>query len=211
MTTPEEGEGGSSIDPKVLDALGLTSEDIQNFDAEAKKEEKLLRALEDEGRDFYKNPFSEERNSQGFVLLIRKSVLQQLQMPKNDNIPPLRLQSQLGSHIETPRKLMKAWREYSGRSQYDKTKTDRFEAFLFGYALGALDNLDADTAIETFSELSPEGILNNPKAIGALKDYSHQDKILGVSIAKAIQRRIDLDARLNSLSTPQQQAPEQNN
>ena len=211
MATSEDTPGeGASIDPKILESLGLTHEDMENFDAEAKKEEKLLKVLEDEGKDFYANPRDEERVSGGYLRLIRPSVRQQIQMPKRDEVPALKLAREYRRPSEVPRELMKEWKDKS-RSQfspYQAFLSPRVEAFIFGYGLGALDNLDAETAINAFSEINPEGVLNNPKVVDTLRTYSQQDRTIGVTIAKAIQTKIDRDARLNTPPVPSTPQPE---
>lgn len=149
MTTSEEtSKEGASIDPKILESLGLTHEDIENFDAERKKEERLLRVLEDEGKDFYANPRDEERVSGGYLRLIQPSVRQKIPMPKRDEVPTLKLTLGYSHPREMPRELMKEW-EVKSRGQFSpyQTLSPRIEAFIFGYGLGALDNLDAETAI----------------------------------------------------------------
>lgn len=174
QTTPEE------IDPQILSSLGLTPEDVQNYNRQKLEDEEALSELKEQGAKLYSDIQrgfkSVDANIRGLLFSVMNA------SPKQAHLTPV-------IFFDT---LEKAKLQRETNPEYYKKIEKDLHALIEGYGQAALDNNDWQSAVNAFDLVTDGGILSNQNAMTKLGELFPEDKTARVDIAQAIQERVNL-------------------
>lgn len=176
----QQPQSGTQINPEVLSALGLTPQDLEEYDEERLKEAKTLEDMQNKGAEYYQRLKTSQPST--YVQGVNLGDLGTM-------TPNTRIVS------EIPDDLFIQVEELDHKYHYSPENRAKMEARLRalcrGYGTAAIQKQDYDTAINAFDLATEGGILKNEIVMAGLRSKAQEDKTTGIKIAQAIQARED--------------------
>lgn len=183
-TNPEpklpQSEQEPKIDTSILDALNLTSDEVQRYGKEQVEKRKYLADLIQKGRKYYEDMNNDPTHTLQPIWGIFK----------NANFTP---EGEFLIYAEIPDACLEYIKQYSEVEEGGlPVLRERLNAFLNGLGTEALDNFkDWKTAIVASDIYTEGGIINDLELISKMGTLFSESSTTRVEIAKFIQERIN--------------------
>lgn len=176
---PEAVAPKAEISPDILSSLGLTSQDVKEFDKSEIERKKLM----------------EEQRGQGAIIygdLRRGMMLDRVSLTIRDlggmGIKATRIE-------EIPDAIMNEWeklkKEHPGLDKKEGKTIPQIKAWLEGFGNKALEVGDWKTAVISMDVATDGNVSENEELMAKLREVAAADKSEGVEIAKTMQGRIN--------------------
>lgn len=172
------------IDSTILEALGLTTQDVQTFKIESIMFEQKLEQTEQNGQYFYEQLRANMRLKSN-VINIRLTIGQYNLAPLEESPNPAQVPDFIISQLEIAKKQ-------EPLEKYHQQIEDTFKSFIKGFGIAALREKDWITAVNAFDVITEGGIMANEEIIARFRKIALTKKTTGVIIAQTIQERVNL-------------------
>ncbi len=177
-TETNSPESGPKIDPQILENLGLTQDDVENYNEQQLKKEREISAMKQKGAEYYLGV----RELHGSSLRTPAVNFGNFTIPIESKV----LKSIPDAVASGAEKGIRIIPEQKGQVEA------KMKAFCQGFGEEALQNQDYISAINALDISTEGGILQNEQGINQLRQVAQSDKTTGIKIAEAIQERLDL-------------------